>query len=1063
MPNISGRDIQEGLDEIKGQVKSQQTGFTYEVRIRPREEDGTPAYGAIVYYVAPSGTVKTAEYTDGDYVSITATGSSDGPTGGFLIGLYGRVVHTDTFAGDGSAVEEEGTAYAVEVEIETSYPEVFEGVKRAAFVDGEFFVTWKRPRMAAINGYEVSVALKDMSDELFNQVWTGNNPFNDDYGVDVYTDDILKGYFRPGYGQKHGASVYSQAQLPDWDWAIGPLGGSGYSDLIHSVTVYTQPRWESDGKVSHISFPYPPSWIDPPFFGEDPYPNQVAAVRAKGIETNTDFWVDIEQPEDESTWGSNAPTSISIDQAGGEVIEGDAIILEAVVNGTDPDPTVTWSTTGPGIVRAGPRRCVVVANRAGDITATSTADGTVTDTISYNPVSYTPAVSNPSPPPSVEIQSVSPPVSARISWPLPDSKDIGRRVYLSDDPDTVMENPVGTSYGKSLVVGGLETGKTYHGAVASISSTGDVGDSTTTFTLDPKDPSKYPAVIREAPIPEVRLTPGDSYSIDLSNYAHLDGNDTQANLWANASFEIIPLVEGTEISAARPSDSVLELSASTSASTDAGKYVPVLVEITRGPRKPVWIGTLVSVTGTTEAGAPQICGVYSQDLDGTAVDAEKLVGASPSLHREGRWGSVLSQVGGTMSVPSDSGGELAVGSEQPELLVFTGDEGASMILSSPAKEAPATAPQLPAQVSEVERGDEWVTYSDTLIEQQASSSEPWRRAVDGSDLWDLSLAEPPEPVFYAAPEVFDGTWLNEDKFPEDAELGTNYATYRGGLQSPSIQSVTPTVNALTPNVQPGATTLSWDIVIDGEPVTRPVDVEYWEKGTPSKTTTVSGKSGLTLDLMPEVTYVADLFGTTAEFTTRPDPPEITVYGQGLGSGGYEYTYELSENNLSGWTDPFGTTHTDNTVTVQSADPISSHTLVLNWSTDEQAVSTETTWRLPNEKVDVEATAETGLLIPTSMAPSPSFTQEQFAGSREIILQNDVYGEGVWRLSPAGYLPQSMQGTLEDYVDLTFVMPGGEEIGKTAELPRSTELSIEATIRAENGFSPALYGVVRWKE
>lgn len=282
-------------------------------------------------------------------------------------------------------------------------------------------------------------------------------------------------------------------------------------------------------------------------------------------------------------------------------------------------------------------------------------------------------------------------------------------------------------------------------------------------------------------------------------------------------------------------------------------------------------------------------------------------------------------------------------------------------------------PLLAVLLSKIERGDTWIVFSDSLIEAEASNSEPWRRAFSGNELWDLSLTGPAEPLFYGAPTLFDGTWLNEDKYPEDASLEGDVAVYRSGLESPMAEDVVPVVESFDVVTKPGATTLTWRALVGGEEITRPLDVTYWEKDTPSNTTTVSGKSGLTLELKPQVTYEAELYGSTREFTTRPEPPDITVYGQAVGSGGYEYVYELADNELEEWTDPFGDTHTEDQVTVQSPDAISSHRLVLTWASDEQTVSVETTWRLPNEKVEVEATAETGLLIPASQVPSPAFT------------------------------------------------------------------------------------------
>jgi len=386
-----------------------------------------------------------------------------------------------------------------------------------------------------------------------------------------------------------------------------------------------------------------------------------------------------------------------------------------------------------------------------------------------------------------------------------------------------------------------------------------------------------------------------------------------------------------------------------------------------------------------------------------------------------------------------------------------------MVLSSPAPNAPATVPQLPGSVAKIERQGEYVAYTDGLLDGRGEHSAPWRRAIDGTDLYDLSLTKPPTPVYYAAPQVFDGTWLNEDQYPGDAELADGFAVYRAGLKSPPTQQVTPTVETFTATPEPGKTTLSWRIVLQGEEFTRPVELSYWKKSAPAQKTTVTGEPGLELNLRPQETYQAELYGTTIEFTTRPTPPDITAHGQALGSGGYEYTYELEENGLDSWTDPFGTGHTSDEVTIQAGDPIEEHRLVLTWPTDQQQATIPTSWRLPNEKVGVEAEVETGLLIPTNEIARPTFTREQYAGTREVVLQNDIYAPGTWNLSPAGYLPQPLNGTIEDYVEVAFVRPGGEETGRSIELSRPTKLSIKLSIRAEDGISPVVYGVVRWKK
>ena len=68
---------------------------------------------------------------------------------------------------------------------------------------------------------------------------------------------------------------------------------------------------------------------------------------------------------------------------------------------------------------------------------------------------------------------------------------------------------------------------------------------------------------------------------------------------------------------------------------------------------------------------------------------------------------------------------------------------------------------------------------------------------------------------------------------------------------------------------------------------------------------------------------------------------------------------------------------------------------------------------------------------------------------------------VWvsdKAEPEGYLPFGMEGALEDYVDLVFTDPRGEELGSIVSLERPAELGLSVRLTTDGARSPVLHGV-----
>lgn len=235
-------------------------------------------------------------------------------------------------------------------------------------------------------------------------------------------------------------------------------------------------------------------------------------------------------------------------------------------------------------------------------------------------------------------------------------------------------------------------------------------------------------------------------------------------------------------------------------------------------------------------------------------------------------------------------------------------------------------------------------------------------------------------------------------------------------------------------------------------------VELWPQGSPSEPKTRPGQETVTFPgLEAGTTYVVDLFGTQDTAEVLNPPATVSVTGYATSGGEYAYEYTVEESGFQSWTDHFGGTHSPGTATVESPKSIAEHTVGLQWSAESRERAAETEWRLPPSPITFTADVQTGQSIVASQAESPAFSARRFSGERTVQLAYNAYPEGNWEVYPVGHLPLSAEGELEDYVEATFLGPGGEERGQSVKLSRPTELAVQMTIEAAGSLSPIVYG------
>jgi hypothetical protein len=323
----------------------------------------------------------------------------------------------------------------------------------------------------------------------------------------------------------------------------------------------------------------------------------------------------------------------------------------------------------------------------------------------------------------------------------------------------------------------------------------------------------------------------------------------------------------------------------------------------------------------------------------------------------------------------------------------------------------------------------------------------------------VSLFEPPESVYYAAPTYFGSTWIDEDRYPSDTEIDfeAGVVVYRNGLESPAAPETTPTVEALSADPIVGGLEVQWAVTAGGINLTGAVDVTVTPDGESSFTT--QGNGSATLTGLDQKNHTVEIFSTSTTATPKRPQKTVTITAWRAADMSYTYRYE-SEASPDTFADGFDTDHASPSfpLEVSSQNAVEQQQVVFSWSDGEtQRVTQTVEWEAPTAPVETTKDVVTGAVLPAGQVPQPDFGRARYAGSRTIRLATNVYQPGELELSPEGYLPPGIDGEIEDFVSLTFITPEGDEVGSSIELSTQTELRVRADISATGGQSPVFYG------
>lgn len=1030
------------IENYPPEVESHPSSQPFTLHVRPVAESGVPLRGALVKYLVPGSLDTVADTYDGSNLASFDARGDEVPRGFVAVYHYGRRV-SSTLVGEEDLTQTATREYTLEVKGGTSgAPEEFGGINSLEWVGDELVATWTPPRHAGAGAYAVSAAKDTELDQLF----TAN-------------DDDLKNKHPPAFRDltipAKGAPVTNGATHHGWLWYI--VAGFKDSPTEEAMTLLKK------GDASYARFP------NTGFFDEKVNVGAKTRRQGRGRSDNNLLIASAYDDNPGYNTGSNV-TGVTISPDPGTVVKDDAYILTANVSGDGShDPTVTWSSNGPTIVTSGPERCLVEADQSGDVTATSNADGSITNSITIDAQEY-PANGTPAAPSGVSWRNARPPGTVQISWDDTAGELSHYRLYLSETESERDTSPRIDTYRSRLRVGDLSAGTTYYAGLVSVHPDGN--ESTmATFTITPEDVSGEKAGRRTIPPKEQKIAPGESRTVDLSNKVHVTptaSTSDQSTLWGNAEITVRRASGSSPISVS-VSGSEITVSADGSASTDHGPE-PVLVKVENGDRVPVWTGFMANVTPSTGTGPEQITDVPAQQA-GNGFDPGEIVGGSPSTVDLSAWAPQVERHAhlAGLSINDNGVGHLDPGEARdgtPAIAAMSGDKGNTLIVISREPEPGSTLPQLPSEnLSKAERASgSWSDVRSSWLDSlgPGSATHRWRRVLTGSSrLYDVSLMHPAAELRYQAPQYYRNFWLDQDQYPEDTELDSQKGrvVYRGGLESPSAGPVDPTVGELQAEAGPARVWADWKVSLDGDVkdgITVPV--ELWPQGSPNKSKTRTGTDTVTFSgLSAGTTYVIDLFGTQDTAEVLNPPATVSVTGYATEGGKYAYEYTVEESNLQSWTDHFGGTHSPGTVTVKNDKSVSEHTVGLQWPSESRERAAETEWRLPPSPISFTADVQTGQAVLTAEAEGPTFFARRFSGERTAQLAYNAYPEGSWEVYPVGYLPLPAEGELEDYVQTVFLSPGGEEMGQSVELSRPTELAVRLTIESAGTLSPIVYG------
>lgn len=793
-----------------------------------------------------------------------------------------------------------------------------------------------------------------------------------------------------------------------------------------------------------------------PFMAEE---GAIVAVRELGTSFTGDF-VPVEAGLPNGT-GTDIGDMTLYPGNGTTRIEGDVFLVWAEVEGpVQPNPEVDFTLgSNSELIASGSQAALVKTNGSGTIEATSVADPSVSQVHVINTQTYEEFVGEPTKPSGLESHPEGAPDSAVVTW---------------DDPGpghyTRIRLPafgfVQDTYDTSFEVTGLSmpwTAMVHH-----VGPTGLVSDHTT-VRVEPGEAWNRPVGIVPRALKGIRLSPGSSYRFNLADIIHFYETESDKD----------PIVKPAnhgpdEVTVTQPSKNSLNIDVAldASAQADSGNINVILVEILRSPEESMWVALPVTRGPTTEV--MQARGVNSYPVEWLRL-------ASPSLESMvGAGGDAVplrdissSLVRATDDIRLTDDGSLnafTTGARRPALIVLQGDKGVACFCAVDRPGPAHVVPVMPdPDLNRVERFDGVIDFNTKLYKPDASPDQ-WRRVetTDGQ-LWNVGLGELPEKVYQEPPVYYGTTWLNEDPYPEDAEIDwdAGLVRYRQGFESPSADEADLDVDRLQITTVEEGFDVEWDVTVDGYSVDGLVTLTVTPSDTDRDPFTLSGDGeasvrGLDADLSYEV-----VLGSKTE-TVQPLQPRPTLSVKARRTPGltYKYIYD-SDASPDLFTDGFETEHEspEFPLEVTSGKVLREHGVRFEWNTDESFTRrTSAEWTLPSEPVTEEIGLGVGVRMKAQEVPTPTFEAGQFSGTTTQRLDVNTFRPGRYRIEPVGYLPIHLSGELEDHVQVWFKGPDGEDLGSEIEISQPTELEVWAEVVDVDRMSPVLLGarIAYWR-
>jgi hypothetical protein len=943
--------------------------------------------------------VNGQEVQDGQPVELNLPAQfQEGHTMNISVSHFGREVYNENVDFSDIVENEHNNRHHYTLQTNTSfYPTQFNGVQSARWIGETLAVTWDPPRLADYHEVEVSVAQSESA--LFQEGETRN---------------------------LGGRNV--------------TIASNGQGETI----AYT---FDSDGSSIQIR---KRGFMSGPF---------VLAVRIYEGTRGENFTQEVLGHSSSTLPTGSGVAGLSISPTEATLIPGDSMIVSTEVSGlADANPRVSFSASGGvSVLHSSATKALITADGDGTLTATSEEDVAYSADLNVTTEEFVDQVDRPPAPENLRVAPFGQNGNFLLRWDPP-APDVATRIRINDFVKDTLSN--------DIRVYGLSEAE-IEATLKHLGPDGRASEGSTSISIREalaNKSSAKPTTLRLDPLPEIRISPGASQSLDLSQYIKLSGEGAQAARWDNVTAELhhIKTEEGF---AATVESSTLTVEADSSSNSASEKRDLLIVRLQNANHDPSFL-TIPLARGSSPGFNPtkSIAG-FPAEWVGLAeeVDATALVGENPSLYSEGQWEPSLGQVADRLDPTLSEGAlDLEFGSDQdgrPAIIVLKGDDGVAAITATDTQEPHYAAPNLPTgSIGAVERNGNWISFAAGLLEVGSQPS-GWDRVRQDNKLYNVSLFEPPEEVYYAAPTYFGNIWIDEHKYPDDAEIefDNGLVRYRNGVTSPQAPEVTPNVDQLTVEPTTGGLDVEWSVSAGGQDLTGVVDVTVTPNGESPFTT--QGSGSVSLSGLEQKDYTVEIF--SASETAQPLRPQKEVIVKAWRAEDLSYTYRYeSDASPDTFTDGFDTEHDSPSFPLEVSAQKAHQTqkVVFEWDDgDVQRVTKGVEWQAPAAPIETTEEVQTAAVLPAGQVPRPEFTRAQHEGSRQASLATNVYGPGHLRMEPEGYLPPGIEGEIEDHVTLTFITPQGEAVGPEINLDTQTELRARAEISAAGGQSPVFYG------